>query len=148
MADIALISCASKKCPRRAKAENMYTSDLFVKNMKYAKNVLKSARIFILSAKYGLLPLDREIDPYNVTLKDMKREEKHEWARNVIGQLKAIPGIDIEKDRFIFLAGKIYYENLTHSLPNHEIPMKNKRIGEMLQWLNEQLEKGGSRKYE
>ena len=62
MKKIVLISCASKKAPFKAKAEALYVSPLFVLNLRYAKS-LKPDSIFILSAKYGLLDLDKEIEP-------------------------------------------------------------------------------------
>lgn len=35
----------------------------------------------ILSAKYGLLLPDDEIEPYNLTLNDMSSEEVRDWAQ-------------------------------------------------------------------
>jgi hypothetical protein len=140
MEDIALISCVSKKCLHRAKAENMYISILFTKTLKYAKDILKADKIFILSAKYGLLHLDKEIDPYNVTLISMKPVERQKWADMVVKQLKG--ECDISHDKFYILAGKNYYENLIPHLPNHEIKMEGLTIGKRFQWLNAQLSGG------
>jgi cytoplasmic iron level regulating protein YaaA (DUF328/UPF0246 family) len=136
---IVLISCVSQKQDCRTKAGDMYTSPLFIKCMQYAKSILNPDKIFILSAKYGLLPLDKEIDPYNVTLLTMKREDRRKWADMILSQLKAV--CNINSDNFIFLAGKKYYEDLMHYLPNHSIPMEGLAIGKMLQWLNVQLSK-------
>jgi hypothetical protein len=81
MTNIALISCGRKKLSYRTKAENMYISTLFKNSLKYAKDILKANKIFILSAKYGLLSLDKEIDPYNVTLINMGKEERQRWEK-------------------------------------------------------------------
>jgi cytoplasmic iron level regulating protein YaaA (DUF328/UPF0246 family) len=140
MAKIVLISCVSKKRDYRTKAEDMYISQLFMKSMKYAKNILRPDKIFILSAQYGLLPLDKEIDPYNVTLVNMKRAERREWADMVLTQLKNV--CDKGSDTFIFLAGKKYYEDLIPHVPNHSIPMEGLPIGKMLKWLNVRLREG------
>jgi cytoplasmic iron level regulating protein YaaA (DUF328/UPF0246 family) len=137
MGNIALISCVSKKCLYKTEAKNMYTSSLFVKSLKYANDILKPNRIFILSAKYGLLNINEKIEPYNETLNDKNQKEKREWANNVINQL--MKEGNINNDRFIFLAGKNYYENLILSLPNNEILMENLQIGKRLQWLKENL---------
>ena len=67
MANIILISCVSKKLNKKARAKDLYISPLFKFNLRYAKS-LKPNKIFILSAKYGLVPLEKEIDPYNQTL--------------------------------------------------------------------------------
>jgi hypothetical protein len=142
MANIALISCVSKKCSFRTKAENMYISILFTKTMKYTKDILKADKIFILSAKHGLLPLDKEIDPYNVTLINMRKEEKQRWAKMVVQQLRG--ECDISHDKFYVLAGKDYYEDLIPYLQNYEIKMEGLKIGERIQWLNVQLLQGSN----
>ncbi len=64
---IVLISCVSQKLPQRAKVKDLYISTLFKFNLKYAEK-LKPDDIFVLSAKHGLLPLEKEIEPYNETL--------------------------------------------------------------------------------
>jgi hypothetical protein len=110
--------------------------------MKYAKDILKADKIFILSAKYGLLPLDKEIDPYNVTLINMSKEEKQRWAKTVVRQLRG--ECDISHDKFYILAGKNYYEDLILYLQNYEIKMEGLKIGERIQWLNAQLLQGGN----
>ncbi|UZQ49968.1 DUF6884 domain-containing protein [Clostridium kluyveri] len=69
MKKIVLISCVSKKLSYPAKAKDMYISQLFKLNFNYA-NFIKADNIFILSAKYGLLKLDKEIEPYNETLNE------------------------------------------------------------------------------
>ncbi|WP_353763501.1 DUF6884 domain-containing protein, partial [Oceanithermus sp.] len=60
MSKIVLISCASKKMPHKAKAEELYTSQLFRKSLEYARQ-LSPEKVFVLSAKYGLITLDDNI---------------------------------------------------------------------------------------
>jgi len=137
VATIALISCVSKKCQYKTKAQNMYISPLFIKSLKYINDILKPNKTFILSAKYGLLETDKEIEPYNETLKDKNQKEKLTWANNVMNQLRK--ECNVNNDKFIFLAGKAYYENLIVHLSNYEILMQNLPIGKRLQWLKEKL---------
>jgi hypothetical protein len=139
MENIALISCVSKKCLYKTEAKNMYTSPLFVKSLKYANDILKPNKIFILSAKYGLLNINEKIEPYNETLNDKKQKEKRKWANDVMNQL--MKECDLNNDRFIFLERKNYYEKLILSLPNNEILMENLQIGKKLQWLKEKKKK-------
>ena len=61
MAKVVLISCVSKKLLHKSMAQDLYVSPLFQKNLQYAKS-LNSDKIFILSAKYGLLKLNEEIE--------------------------------------------------------------------------------------
>ena len=103
MKTIILISCVSKKGTQKTKAEKLYESALFVKSLAYAKS-LKYDNIYILSAKYHLLALDTEIEPYNLTLNTMSKQEKTAWGKDVIAQLMEVA--DVEKDKFIIWAGK------------------------------------------
>jgi len=137
MATIALISCVSKKCQYKTTAQNMYISPLFVRSLKYVNDILKPNKTFILSAKYGLLEIDKEIEPYNETLNDKNQKEKLTWANNVMNQLRK--ECNVNNDKFIFLAGKAYYEKLIEHLSNYEILMQNLPIGKRLQWLKENL---------
>jgi cytoplasmic iron level regulating protein YaaA (DUF328/UPF0246 family) len=105
--------------------------------MIYAKKKIRSDKIFILSAKYGLLELDDEIYPYNETLNTKNEHEKRIWAKNVLNKLSEIA--DLEKDEFIFLAGKEYRKYLLPEIKNYEIPLFGLRIGEQLKWLKENL---------
>jgi uncharacterized protein DUF6884 len=138
MKTIVLISCVSKKLPRRARAENLYVSSLFKKNLQYARS-LKPDRILILSAKHGLLELDQEVEPYDVTLNEMSTANIRRWADGVISQLRQVA--DLKKDIFVFLAGERYRKYLTPHLLRYEIPMHGLGIGEQLHFLNKHLPK-------
>ena len=82
MSKIVFISCVSKKLDKKAKAEDLYISPLFKMNLIYAKS-LSPSKIFILSAKYGLLNLEDIISPYDLTLNTMKITEVKSWAEKV-----------------------------------------------------------------
>ena len=84
MKRLVLISCASKKRATRAKAAELYISTLFELNLQYARR-LKPDAILILSAKHGLLALNDEIEPYDVTLNEMGANERKAWANKVVG---------------------------------------------------------------
>jgi len=131
---IVLISCASRKLPTRAKVRELYTSDLFKKNLKYASQI-NPDKIFILSAKYGLLDLDDEIEPYNITLNNMKGEEIRLWAEQVLRKLEEI--VNLDTDEFVFLAGEKYRRYLVPKIKNYSLPLQGLGIGKQLKWLKE-----------
>ncbi len=133
MGRVVLISCVSKKLSRRARAQDLYVSPLFRKNLCYAKS-LAPDKIFILSAKYGLLGLNQEIEPYDKTLNELSSGEVKAWASSVFEELKK--SADIEKDEFIFLAGINYRKFLTPYLKNYAVPMEGLGIGKQLRWLS------------
>ena len=129
---IVLISCVSKKLSRSAKAKDLYISTLFKLNLKYAKK-LEPDKIFILSAKYGLLPLGQEIEPYEQTLNNMRSNEIKQWASRVLDQIKQV--CSINETEFTFLAGDKYRKYLLPHIKNAQIPLEGLRIGEQLQRL-------------
>lgn len=137
MKKIIIISCVKSKLDKKTKAEFLYTSNLFKSSLKYAKQQ-NPDYIFILSAKYGLLNLSDEIEPYEKTLNKMKKNERIVWSKNVIEKLKY--STNFEKDEFVFLVGKKYREFLLPELINFKIPMKGLGFGKQLQWLKKNIE--------
>ena len=136
MNQIALISCVSKKRSSASKAADLYTSALFKLNLQYARQ-LNPDDIYILSAKYGLVALDDEIEPYDVTLNTMGVTERKAWANKVIEQLAS--RCDLQQDHFIILAGERYRQYLLPHLSSYEIPLQGLRIGEQLQFLKRRI---------
>ena len=136
MKKIILISCVSKKINQKTIAQNLYISTLFQKNLQYAKS-LNPDKIFVLSAKYGLLKLDEEVEPYDKTLNKMRSYEIKEWANSVLSQLQKV--VDLNKDEFVFLAGNNYRKFLLPGIKNYKIPMLDLGIGKQLKWLKEKI---------
>ena len=134
MRKIVLISCVSKKKAERSKARDLYISALFKKNLQYALK-LAPDQIFILSAKYGLVGLEDEIEPYNLTLNTMSSSAINEWARGVLSQLSE--KADLQNDQFVFLAGVKYRKYLVPHLVNIKIPFEGLTIGRQLHKLSE-----------
>lgn len=140
MAKIVLLSCTKSKLDKTAPAQELYSaSPMFQKTLEYGKK-LKPDKMFILSAKHHLVPLTKELAPYDKTLKEMPKDEKEKWGEETIKQMKSA-GINPEKDKFIFLTGSEYLKPLTKYIPenNMETPMEGKRFGQRLKWLNSQL---------
>ena len=131
---LVLISCVSKKLAKRAIARDLYISTLFRLNLKYAET-LKPCRILILSAKYGLLELNQEVEPYEQTLNNMRVSEVNHWASQVLQQIKSISSV--EEAEYIFLAGERYRKYLIPHMRFVQIPLKGYRIGEQLSKLKE-----------
>jgi cytoplasmic iron level regulating protein YaaA (DUF328/UPF0246 family) len=117
-------------------AGDMYISPLFQKMMAYAHS-LKPKRVFILSAKYGLLTPDDVIEPYEQTLKAMKSMERQSWAQSVLSALRQ--SCDVDADEFVFLVGAIYREHLIPHIKHYTVPMQGLAFGKQLQWLDRQV---------
>lgn len=136
MKRIVLISCVSMKLNRPAKAKDLYISPLFKKALAYA-HTLKPNKIFVLSAKYYLVPLDQTISPYNLTLNDMSTEEIKSWAIKVAARLKG--ETDLDRDEFVFFAGANYRRFLIPRIKKYWVPMEGLGIGKQLKFLTDRL---------
>lgn len=133
---IALISCSKEKRSYPCKAYELYSaSTLFSLSYQYAKK--NADRIYILSAKYGLLPDDRVIEPYDQTLKEMNRAQQIQWAQNVSSDLYT--ECDPHEDTFIILAGRDYSLDLVIHLQHCILPLEGMRMGERMAFLKAQL---------
>lgn len=65
-----IITCGSKKLTFPTAAQNMYIGSFFKAQLQWAKKHFHEDKIFILSAKYGLLKLNDVIEPYNIKMGD------------------------------------------------------------------------------
>ena len=140
MAKVVLLSCTKSKLDHPTSAKELYSaSPMFRKTLEYGVS-LNPDKMYILSAKHNLVPLDKKLAPYDKTLKDMPAEEKAKWGEDVAKQMKAA-GLNLEKDKFIFLTGSEYMKPLLKYIKHYETPMAGKRMGERLQWLNNQIKK-------
>lgn len=133
---VVLISCVKKKLSYSAKAQDLYISPLFRFNLEFARS-LKPDAIFILSAKYGLVSLDQEIDTYDLTLNTMSENQKKAWAQKVLTDLRQ--KADLTHDNFIFLAGTNYRKYLIPSMHSYEIPLEGYSFGEQLRELKRRI---------
>ena len=135
--ELYLVSCVNKKAPTPSKAKDLYISPWFGKAKMYVEST--GRRWFILSAKYGLVEPNREIDPYDRSLNSMPIAERREWGEDVSNELRLhMTGIDT----IYILAGQRYREFLVPKLRDYDdvnvvVPMEGLRIGEQLRWLDE-----------
>jgi cytoplasmic iron level regulating protein YaaA (DUF328/UPF0246 family) len=135
---IALISCSKNKKEHVCTAEEMYSkSDLFNKASHYVKNS-DFDMWFILSAKYGLLRPEAIIEPYDLTLNDMKKDQLITWSKRVFNYIIQYPVTDVT-----FFTGENYRKYLIPFLEFDNIachtPLKGMGIGHQLQFFKNAL---------
>jgi cytoplasmic iron level regulating protein YaaA (DUF328/UPF0246 family) len=138
MSTVVLVSCSAGKEAKSMPAEKLYNSDLFKKQLEYAKKLASPNHIYIISAKYHLVPLNKTIAPYNLTLKDMPSSDREAWSEVVKKQLEQ-KGYNLQKDKFVFLAGKAYRQYLEPQMKNIEVPFEGLRIGQQKKALLQKL---------
>jgi len=131
---VVLISCVKEKKSYKCKAKDLYNSTWFHYAWDYAQS-LNPGKVFILSAKYGLVDPEVEIGPYEDTLNTKTVREIRTWADTLLTSLQE--KTDVINDKFIILAGEKYRRYLVCRLVNHDIPMRGLRFGQQLKWLKE-----------
>jgi len=144
MQTVVLITCVSKKRNYKAKSKDLYVSQLFRNSLAYAYS-LKPDKIFILSALHYLLDLEKEIEPYDVTLSNIPKakrkhglivlntEEKKIWGLEVIRMLSN--QADLNSDQFIVLAGQEYIKPIKPYIKNLDDRLHGLRQGERIKYL-------------
>lgn len=130
-----LVACVGAKLDKPSPARDLYISDWFLKASAYAKAM--SPTWFILSAKYGLLHPDQEIEPYDLTLRTMQAPQRREWGNSVVRQLQERIGTETP---IVILAGQLYRVEIeAWARGRASVPMAGLGIGRQLQWLKEHL---------
>ncbi|WP_244982189.1 DGQHR domain-containing protein DpdB [Corallococcus exercitus] len=109
---VALVGCGKAKLKHRAPAHGLYTGNLFRAHLAEAEAT--TPHVYVVSALHGLLPLDEEVEPYDVTLRGMRREERAAWGRQVVEALaRRYPANAVE---LLVYAGRMYSEPLRDAL--------------------------------
>jgi hypothetical protein len=138
---IYLVSCVARKREGTFAAKDLYQSEWFLKARRYVES--RGARWYILSASYGLLDPDQQIETYNRTLKTMAVTDRRAWAAEAWFALGHLVGAG---DKVVFLAGVAYREYLEPLLKQAgivvEVPMKGFPIGKQLHWLAREAGRG------
>lgn len=124
---IGLTSCTKLKKDYKCKASIMYEdSKYFNAGIKYLKNI-NVDKIYVLSAKYGLISLDDEIEPYNIVLLNTTKKYRNAWNKKVLGQLNK--KTDLKNDIFISIAHKEYTKDIKKYISHFKEPTSKLKIG-------------------
>lgn len=67
-APVIVLACGARKAPQASPAIELYTGPYFAAMRRFAARF--GLPQFILSAKHGLVPADRVLEPYDVRLRD------------------------------------------------------------------------------
>lgn len=143
MKKIVLISCTKKKKDCRCAAWELYSaSELFKKELVYARELTTDKYIYVLSAKHGLIQLTDELDPYNQTLNGAKKSVVVDLSHGVFRQMQGAGLLDCSE--LVFLAGNNYRKHLIPLIMNVapkvkiSVPAEGLRIGQQLKFFKNQ----------
>ena len=129
---IGLVSCGKAKRPRPCKAGVLYTGGLTKMGIDWmARNC---SRWYILSALYGLLHPDTVIEPYELKLDDLSKEDRAGWGGAV--SISLAEEANPEGKDLLVLAGGEYLKNLPPQ-PGRVVPVfgGGMKMGLRMQWL-------------
>ncbi|MGP1906809.1 DUF6884 domain-containing protein [Metabacillus sp. JX24] len=130
---IALISCTKLKADYNCTREMYQESTLFKKAVKYIEQQ-DYDDWYVLSAKYGLIKQNDVIEPYDLTLNNMKATERIKWSELVF---KQVGDLQLGLKQIDFYSGVNYREYLIPVLKEGiicNVPLQGKGIGEQLQF--------------
>jgi len=102
-----LISCGKHKQISAAPAAQLYTSPRFRLAVDLPQRL--NLPFSLLSAKHGLLEADTVIEPYDVSLTSLSRDERRVWAE---GALTALLKNHSKVERYVILADDDYRNDL------------------------------------
>ncbi|MFP4895801.1 DUF6884 domain-containing protein [Paraburkholderia sp. EG304] len=132
---IAVIPCGGSKLRYAARAVNLYTGTYFRANRAYALSLVPINRLFILSARHGLIPSDRWLEPYEQTFNrpgHVERSRLREQVRE----------LGLKQEEAIILGGRLYHDAIRGLFARERfvvdqiIPrLPGAGIGYQIQWL-------------
>lgn len=93
---IGLLSCTKSKTDCICAARGLYSASKdFRRHLEIVENPENNYdKVFIISAKHGLVELDQILKPYDIHIKEYAEEEALIWAKFIIARLR----LDLEKE--------------------------------------------------
>lgn len=131
---IAFISCGKYKRNYECMAKDMYIGAYFKSCLSYA--LKNSDKVFILSAKYGLLNLTDKIKPYNIKLSDCPKSYIKVWQSKVFKQL--ISANLSPDEEVLIIAGGKYVKPIKEYFNNFKEPFAGMPIGKRLHLMSKE----------
>lgn len=126
-------------------AAALYRSALFRKSLLAALDA--ADKVYILSAKHGIISCGETIEPYDVTLKTMRKDERLAWGERVGPQLDKVLK---RSDTAAFYCGEEYLAPLRPHLAarhiNFDMPLLSLPLGGRLQELARRNDEAGLRR--
>jgi hypothetical protein len=118
---LALVGCGKTKRDRPTQARRLYTGGLFRSAYGYAAAPGRFSRVYILSARYGLVEPRARLAPYDLTLAQLGAGELWDWAAAVRDALLERFGRERPLE-LTLLAGRLYCEPLMAAAQAYALP--------------------------
>lgn len=139
---VAVINCGSEKQFKKCAAKDLYTGSLFIASRQFVES--KFEQYVILSAKYHCVLPDQIIEPYELYLGSLSKEEKQEWDNITIKQLEEYFPKGTE---FEFYTSKMYQDGIIPILEKDgyicNTNINNLGLGYKIQWFQQHTKRKG-----
>lgn len=155
MGKIILIGCGKAKRNERCRASDLYCGPFFRQRLAYAKRQVADSHdceYAILSARFGLVKPDTELEPYDHTMAMWSCLDRIAWVAGVVVQLceyvdnDLLDWADIRSIHIELHAGADYAEPLVDVLRNVGFsaswPVKGMAQGQQMRWYSQHLQGG------
>lgn len=127
---VVFIPCGKAKRVGVHEVHRLYIGSYFRLCLTVARRLTDDSRIFVLSAKHGVLKLSQRIGSYNVKITDLTKDERSEWTSKVLRVMMRLP------QPIVLCCG----ENYSKGLPGIRLlPSRLKGIGYQVQYLQSLL---------
>lgn len=139
MSRIGFVACCKTKLDRPAPAKELYQSPLFTLTRRYVEREIRNGKMdgwFVLSALHGIVEPEQVVEPYDVTLSKVSKQERDAWSGMVTEQINYLWS-ELLVRKFTVFAG-VYYCTPFYKF-NTDLPLCNWGIGERLAFLKESL---------
>lgn len=131
---IALVGCGAKKGTTWKPVREMYTSTLFRMSMEIAEQ--RCDRVYVVSAKHGMLHPNETIAPYEMHIGELTFREREMWASRIVDRLRYLHRHDYQVELYM---GREYAMPLSRALRDRtyhvDDPLRGLQIGERLHQL-------------
>ena len=133
---VAIIGCSKTKRPGRRKVRYLYCSARFKQSLAYA--LKEYDRVYVASAKHGLLGLDQTVQSYDLSLDTLTERGQRRWALKVALQIRKNIPADAKLD---FYCSKKYRDPLAGMLEGREVaaPLAHLGRSQQMTWYKKHL---------
>lgn len=123
-----IIPCGGRKLAHSARAYQLYTGPYFKACLRYAMSITPLDQIYILSARYGIVPHNMPLCPYNVKMGDPGCVH-----RALL--IKQAESFKMLNQPILVLGGKKYTDAMKPILTQASYPIVGKPMGYAMQYL-------------
>ena len=132
---VILVGCVQTKLDQPAPAADLFTSPLFRARRAYAERSRR--RWYVLSSRYGVVPPEHVVAPYDLPQARQPVSDRNAWAEMVLAQLKAELG-GFKGRTLEIHAGSAYVDPLAPTLTELGAvvlaPLRGLGLGKHLAW--------------